>query len=123
MTEINCKIIMKEIDPIAGIDHGATIKIGRKTIDCKIIMKGIGPITEINCTVETGTTSENTKDTIHIVEIGHEAIIGISETRGIKEGIEIIVQTSVKMGIQVIMMIVLEIDMTRVIIELVTKQG
>ena len=63
---------MKEIDPIAGIDHGATIKIGRKTIDCKIIMKGIGPIAEINCTID-------------IVDIGHKAIIGISETRGIKK--------------------------------------
>ena len=73
ITEINRENIMREIDPIAGIDHGATIKIGGKTIDCKIIMKGIGPITEINCTIETGTTPKNTKETIHIVEIDCEA--------------------------------------------------
>ena len=92
------------------IDHGATTKmtIGRKTRDHEIIIKGIGPIAEINCTVETGTTPKNTKETIHIVEIGHEAttkmtirrkIIGISETRGINEGIESIMETGVKMGI------------------------
>ena len=47
-------------------------------------MKEISPIAEINCTIETGTTPKNTKETIHIVEIGCKAIIGISETRGIK---------------------------------------
>ena len=53
-------------------------------------MEGIGPITEINCTIKTGTTPENIKETIHIVEIGCKAVIGISDTRCIKEGIEII---------------------------------
>ena len=101
---------MKEVDPIAEIDQGAAIKmtIGKKTVDHEAIMKGIGPITEINCTTETGTTPKNTKETIHIVEIGCEAttkmtirkkIVGISETRGIKEGIESIMETGVKMGI------------------------
>ena len=70
-----------------------------ETIDRKIIMKITNPITEINCTIQTGTTPKNTKETIHVVEIGHEAIIQILETRGIKEGIEIIMKTSVKMGI------------------------
>ena len=45
--------------------------IGRKTIDHEIIMKVIGPITEMNCTVKTSTTPENTKETIHIAEIDH----------------------------------------------------
>ena len=47
ITEINHENIMKEIDPIAGTDHGATIKTGRKTINCEIIMKEVGPITEM----------------------------------------------------------------------------
>ena len=120
---------------MAGIDHGATIKIRRKSIGYKITMKEVGPITgmigtEIGITHEiimkethpiVGIKCETTiKVTIemkiiyhniimkeidpitergHIVEIGHEAIVRISDTRGIKEGIEIIMKTSVKMGI------------------------
>ena len=159
---------MKEIDPIAGIDHRATIKIGRKTIDHESIMKGIGPITEmigtkIGITIEiimkethpvVGIKHETTMkvtigikimdhniimkaigpitETGHTVEIGHKAttkmtiettmkiiigmiiemtirkpikvtleekILGISVIRGIKENLETIVKTSVKMGI------------------------
>ena len=83
---ITCKIIMKETHPIVGIKCKTTMKVTivMKTIDCKIIMKRIGPITEINCTTETGTTPKNRKETTHIVEIGHETIVGISETRGTK---------------------------------------
>ena len=49
--------------------------IGEKIIDCKIIMKEIGPIAEINCTIETGTTPKNTKETIHTVETGHGSVM------------------------------------------------
>ena len=52
-----------------------------------------------------------------------EKIIGISETKDMKESIESIIKTSVKMGIEVIAMIVLETNMTRVIIDLATKTG
>ena len=122
---------MKEIDPIAGIDHWATIKItiGKKIIDHKIIMKGIGPIAEIKCTIEIGTTPENTKETGDTVEIGHiveigckatttemtiemsirRKIIGISKTRDMREGLEIIMKMHMKTGT------------TRIIIELATK--
>ena len=49
--------------------------IGKKIIDHKIIMKGIGSIAQINCTIETGTTPENTKETIHKVETGHGSVM------------------------------------------------
>ena len=115
MKIINCKITMKEIDPIAGIDT----TVG---IDHKIIMKKIGHTAGIDHTVETDhrismividpmiqmihiaeighmTETDHTKEIGHIVEIDCEAtttkmtiemsirekIIGISETRGIKE--------------------------------------
>ena len=143
---------MKEIDLIAGIDSRAAIKmtVGKKIIDCHIIMKGTHPIAEINCTIETGTTPKNTKETIHTVETDdrismividpmilmihlaeidckimtikttmkmirgmtaemtirrpikltiERKIVGISETRGIKESTETIMKTIVKMGI------------------------
>ena len=86
----NIKIIIK-------INIGINHEISMIVIDLMIQMILIierGHMTETN----------HTKETIHIVEIGLiveidcEAIIKISETRDIKEGIETIVKTSVKMG-------------------------
>ena len=65
-------------------------------------MKGIGPIAEINCTIEMDSSQENKREEYKKattkMTIGRK-IIGISETRGIKEGIESIMETGVKMGI------------------------
>ena len=115
---ITCKIIMKETHLIVGIKCETTMKvtIGMKIIDCNIIMKEIGPITEAGHTVEIGheATTKMTIETTMKMIIGmtvemtirkpikvtlEEKIVGISEMRGIKEVLETIVKTSVKMGI------------------------
>ena len=93
---------MKEIDPIVGIDHETTIKgtIGIKIIDHKIIMKKKGPLVEINCTIETGTIPKNTKETIHTVEIGHEATTKMTIETTMKMIIGMIIGMTVEMTIR-----------------------
>ena len=102
---INCKITMKEIDPIVGID----LTVG---INHKIIVKEIGPIAETDHIVETDqgvTTKEidhkatTTKMTIEMSI--RRKIIGISKIRDIKKSIKTITKT----------------HMTRITIEIVTK--
>ena len=87
---------MKEIDPIAGIHW-------------KITMKEIGPIAEIHCTIETGTTPGNTKETGHTLEIDHmtemihiaeiEHMSEINHTTEIGLIVEIDRETTVEMNI------------------------
>ena len=78
-----------------------------------ILMVEIGHMTETGHIVETGTTPENTKETGHtleidymtemilIVEIDHETTVEMSikwKIINIREGLEIIMKTGVKMG-------------------------
>ena len=88
--------IEENIDTIIETNIG--MKISMIVIDLMIQMI---LIVEIGHTTETN----HTKETIHVVEIGLtveigcEAIIKILETKGIKEGIETIMKTSMKMSI------------------------
>ena len=60
LTEINCKNIMTEIDPIVGIKDETTMKMTMvmNTIDCKYSMKEVGPITVMVGTEMIGMTCE-----------------------------------------------------------------
>ena len=116
-----------ETGHIVEIDHKTTVEmtIGKKIIgiskirDIREIIADTGHTTEIGHIVETGHEAIATKMTIETtmkmiigmiigmtVEMTirkpikvtfEEKTVGISETRGIKEGIETIVNTSVKM--------------------------
>ena len=73
-------------------------------------MREIGPIVEIDCTAEIGhivetdhetttkMTIEMTTETITEMMTIEKKIIGISKTRNIRESIEIIMKTSVRIG-------------------------
>ena len=92
------------------------LKISMVVIDLMIwiiLMIEIGQMTETGHIVETGTTPENTKETghtleidhmtemIHIVEIDHETTIEMPIRRiiiNIREGLEIIMRTSMRTG-------------------------
>ena len=122
------KMIMKEsiIAHFRTMEIGENIKISIKTnigmkipmivIDLMIqiiLMVEIGHMTETGHIVETGTTPENTKETGHILEIDYmtemilivkidcETTIEMSikwKIINIREGLEIIMKTGVKMG-------------------------
>ena len=86
IVEINHKITMKEVDPIAAIDP----TVG---IDCKIIMNKIGPITETGYTVEIGCKATTTKMTTEkIIEMKN------LKTRDMREGLEITMKMLMKTG-------------------------
>ena len=96
---IDCKIIMKEIDPIAETDHIVETDQGitTKEIDHNIsteITEEIGHKVEIS---HKGTTMKMTIE-MSIEMTIRRKIIGISKTRDMQEDLEITMKTLIKTG-------------------------